>query len=237
VPWLHVVGEASERRDDATRDEALFRFGTAGRYQTYGMVATARLIDEVRDDETLQVPALELAAALAGLEAASRGAANLQAFSKTCRDVTMAADPNRWQLCSAAAERLAERSDSPLDRVIGINVARRLGWPEERTDRLLGEVVDLRRAQLAAWSASTDPRVELGCAAVRRRLADLAALGHLGEVAAMRASLGASATPPSDYARIGREERERRAALLQAQAASQAATRTAAASQPVLSAR
>jgi hypothetical protein len=161
----------------------------------------------------------------------------LQAIVATCGDVTLAADPNRWQLCSATAERLAERSDTQLDRKLGIDLARRLGWPDERTDPLLGELVDSRRAVNASSNASTDPDVGLGCAAVRRRLADLAARGHLGEMAALRASLGASAAAPSEFAHIGREERERRAARVQARAGSEAAMHTAAASQPLSTAR
>src|SRR5947209_754014 len=84
-----------------------------------------------------------VAMSIVGAEAAWR-APGLQAIVATCGDVTLAADPNRWQLCSATAERLAERSDTQLDRKLGIDLARRLGWPDERTDPLLGELVDSR---------------------------------------------------------------------------------------------
>ncbi len=231
VPWLYLAGQSSERGDHAARDEALFRIGAAEGYRTYWLVATARMIDEAAHEDALLVPAQVLAPGLVGIEVAG-ASPNLALLTRACRDVTLDSDPNRWQLCSAAAERLAERSDTTIDRMVGIGMARRLGWSDERTDRLLGEVVDSRRAE-SVYGRAADPRIGRDCVAARRFLTDLASRGHLGEMAALRASLGASAASPSDYPRIGRLERERREASRRAEAASTPAVRSAAASAPV----
>jgi len=109
------------------------------------------------------------------------------------------------------------RSGHLLERAIGVRLGSQLGWPDERVDRLRGE--------LAAYSASLagdGSAVNDTCAGPRRTLDLLERNARLGEAGALRAWVAQSGKKPGDFIRTEREEQASRAAEAAAAAASAA---------------
>jgi hypothetical protein len=225
TPWLYALQAATEANDASARDEALYRIATSEREATRYFEVADRIIAAAPTDDGALMGTTRLA-----IEALGRVGTQPTfhiALIKRCR-VMAEADPNTWQLCAAAAEHLAEHSDTALGRTIGIAMGRNLGMPPERFDRAQGEIVDAQRPN--AQGPFADAHVFSDCGAFRRDLAALRLRASMGEIEAMRASLGASAASPEELLRLGRERRLQREAAMRAPAAS-AATEASSAAQ------
>ena len=210
-PWMFVADEAVQRRDDATRDEALYRLSTAthvdsGAYDAPRVIASRA----TRDDASL-LAAFGLAAQTFGIEAARPFP--YQTILQACR-LRIEQDPNRWQTCSGAASALAERSDNLLSRAIGRAMGKRLGWPTDRLDRLGGEAARWSKHQGDVGAQALEEARTGSCDGIRRWLDALARSDRQGEIGVLKAALAASAVSDDELLRLGRAERERREAVL-----------------------
>lgn len=201
TPWLFVLAQAGQRRDVAAQNEALFRLSASQRSDQYFFVLPGLLLAHLPDDEASLPAALILATEAIGVEAAW-SLPGYQDLVALCRPPALR-DSNRRQLCSAAADLLVERSDTLLDRGVGIGLGRNLGWSAERLDRLRGE----QTAYLETTTAKEADAPLGGCAEIKRDVATVERRARLGEVGAMREWITQSGLQPEDFVRTERASR------------------------------
>jgi len=202
-PWFYLLAEAVERKDKAARDEALYRIATSDRIEDGLSTVPALIIDRAPKDDQALVGTAAVVVAATGMSTAV--AVPYQSVRSACR-VDAGTDPNLWQTCLSVAELLA-RSDTLLERFIGIDLGRRLGWPVERTDRLSGEFHRLQRA-LADMSVKGDFRIG-SCGDIRSVLDIVRRRATVGEWAALQESMK-EPIADAELVRRGRELREQR---------------------------
>jgi hypothetical protein len=202
-PWFYLLAEAIEHKDNAARDEALYRIATSDRLEDGLATVPALIIDRAPTDDQALVGTAAVVVAAIGMSSAV--AVPYQSVRSACA-VDAGTDPNLWQTCLSVAEVLA-RSDTLLERSIGIDLGRRLGWPVERTDRLSGEFHRLQRA-MADMSGKGDFRTA-GCGDIRSVLDIVRRRATVGEVAAVRESMK-EPMADAELVREGRELRQRR---------------------------
>jgi hypothetical protein len=223
-PWLFVLDDAAARGDRAMLDEALFRIGSAPRFDDRYFALSGAVAAAAGPSEADLMAAQMLTIVLSGVAAAQ--SLPLQRLD-ACKGPELG-DVNRRQVCDAVAATLAERSDSMLLASLGARIGQRVGWDEER-------IVAVRALSLAlsdSWSAVPDAKagISYSCGGVRAFLARFARSAEVGEPQAARDWIAASGKGIEPFAREAREE-SRRIAAAAASAASAASE--AAASRPV----
>jgi len=225
LPWLYILQRARDRKDAAQVEEALYRIGTATRYETDLFAVAGKVADRAGAGDVDVVAAL-----LVGVDAVGAAALRSDPFTgliEVCKGPSLA-DANRRQACEHAAETLTEHSDSVMAVLIGAAIGRRLGWPADRVDKLRG----LQLAAAAEVNAASPGFVELpgSCASARRILASFSRKAREGEVQTARAWVashgGAAAfvAPPLKEAEPARADDGVRPDAAVAQAASDAAS-------------
>ena len=223
APWLYMLSTAHKYSDVAMQNEALHRIATAQRSDT-GFLAVPGLISAaVPSDETSMFAALNMTVEAFGMEAAF-AIPGYQPLVADCSSVALR-DSNRRQTCAAIAEVLVARSDTLLERMIGLRVGQHVGWPAQRIDQLRGE--------FNAYTQHAEPLVMIdyrgagaSCAQVRRSLEAVHRRAVEGEVGEMRAWVTRSGKTPEEFVS---EERARRNAVLAASALDKADAASAAA--------
>ncbi|HEY2560550.1 MAG TPA: hypothetical protein VGI48_12640 [Caldimonas sp.] len=229
APWLEILQDASQRNDAAQIDEALYRIGTAARYEDDSLFVPGLIADRAKA-QGVDLIASELLAVDAFLKM-TLTSPGFQAITKSC-SVAALADANRRQACDGAASTLAEHSNSMLTLIMGTSLGRRLGWPADRVDAIRG----LQFARDAMLRES-DPEISFesalsipgSCAGARRLLARFSTEGRVGEVQAVRDWLSASGKPIAPYALQAHEMFRRRDEADTVNAAAAAASAIAAA--------
>lgn len=228
LPWLHILKRARQRGDEAQTAEALYRIGTAARFEEGLFAAAGRIADNAGAGDVDAIAA-QLLALDAVLQAGARQAPFID-LSAVCR-APATADANRRQACDAAAATLAERSDSALALVTGASLGRRLGWTDDRVDALRGLV--LARSAMDNDSAPASAAVSSGdvpstCSGARRMLATFSRQGQLGELQPVRDWLGQEGRSIAGYAgeahELYRQREQATAVAVAADAASAAAS-------------
>lgn len=216
APWLYMLSAAHQHSDVALQNEALHRIATAQRSNAGYLAVPGQISAAVRSDETSMFAALNMTVEAIGLQAAT-AIPPYQPLVADCSGVALR-DSNRRQTCAAIAEVLVARSDTLLERLIGLRVGQHVGWPAERVDQLRGE--------FNAYTQHAEPLVVmdyrgagLGCAQVRRSLDAVHRRAVEGEVGEMRAWVARSGKTPEEFVS---EERARRKAVLAASARDQA---------------
>ena len=190
LPWLYILQRASNRNDAAQLEEALYRIGTAARYDTGTYAIAGKVADRAGTSDVDVIAALLLAMDGVGI-AASRNDP-FTALTQACKGPVLA-DANRRQACELAAETLTERSDSILAVLMGASIGRRLGWPADRIDKLRG----LSLAASAEANSTFSGLFELpgSCASARRMLASFSRRARDGEVRTARAWVASHGGP------------------------------------------
>lgn len=216
APWLFMLWAASERKDRAAQEEALHRIASARR-QSLGYFDTAgAVLDATPDDDGAQLAAWLLVGEVIGVEAAV-GIPGLTPLRKACMGEALV-DANRLQTCSAIAEVLTERSDTSLDRGIGLSIGKNVGWPAERYERLVAESTAYSMAMMSNDSSADD----FGCAKLRRDMARMRDRAAIGEIASMRKWIARSGKTQEDFVREERVRKEQMQRAAQTEAASAA---------------
>jgi hypothetical protein len=224
-PWLFILADAASRGDRAMVDEALYRIGSAARFDDRFFDLTGAVAAQAGTSDADLMAAQMLWTILTGVAAAQW--LPLQGLD-ACRDAELA-DTNRRQVCEAVATTLAERSDSMLFALSGARIGHRVGWDEER-------VVAVRALSLAladSWSAVPDQQhdgMSYSCDGVRAILARAGRLAEVGEPQVARDWIAASGKSLESFARVARDQALARAAR-EAQQASVASAASAASSQ------
>jgi hypothetical protein len=212
-PWLFVLDDAAAHGDRAMVDEAIYRIGSAARFDDRYSALTAAVVAQAGASDADLMAARMLTMVLDGVAAAQ--SLPLQRFD-ACKGAELA-DANRRQVCDAVAATLAERSDSMLLASVGAGIGRGVGWGEER-------VIAPRALWLAlldSWSAVPDAKFgnSYSCGGIRAILARVGRMAEVGELQAARDWIAASGKSFESFAREASEE-SRRVAAAAASAAS-----------------
>ena len=206
APWLFVLTQAVQHRDTAAQSEALFRISASARSDQHFFAVPGLVIDHMPGDDAALPAVLTLAAQAIGVESAWSLSGH-QTLLEQCKASTLR-DANRRQTCGAVAELLSERSDTLLDRGVGVALGKRLGWSEDRIDRLRGEQV----AYVESLGTSTDLGPVDGCTGIRRDLATVVRHARLGEVGALRDWVAHSGKGAEDFIRAEQQSQAQAAA-------------------------
>lgn len=157
---------------------------------------------------------LQIAAEIIGLDAAL-SAPVFQTLSNFCSEAAVA-DANRHQLCASATSAMVEHGDSLIVTTLGLVIGKRLGWPQERVDRLRAELEVVRDL----LGTAGEPIGELtSCKSIERTRCLLAAIAEVGETGAARRRLAATGQSMEDLVADKLVERARRAGSSSASAA------------------
>jgi len=181
APWMAVAARAQAEKDTTALSDALYRISAAERYDPEEYKLGLILMDHAPDAEAnlwgtrnLVVRGVELGA-LQGFDA--------QTLPDLCSAKEMAADEARHDACERSAEMLVKGSASLKGLLIGRAIGKRVGWPEERNERLLKESAAL---QAAGTRQAAEGAASLGCAAIRAQVERVREFAAEGEVAALR---------------------------------------------------
>ena len=180
--WLQLADEAQARNDAAAVAEALHRAALAPRHQTHLALRFDALQATVVADTHLASRRLALSDLIGASLAAGRP--GLSTVLAHCHRDRLA-DANRQQVCHALAEAFVERGATLQELGLGLALAGRLGWPEDRMVTLRTE----ERTMLALGEAALATDQPLGCEVIERLESQLADRSRLGELAAARAQL------------------------------------------------
>ncbi len=224
-PWLFLLDDAAARNDRAQVDEALFRIGSAARFDDRFQALAGRVVAHAGTSDSDLMAAQLLSIQAIGVAAAQP--LPLQRLTRACGGAALA-DVNRKQVCDAAAATLGERSDSMLVSMVGASLGRRVGWPTER----LVAIRALSVALSEVWPADTkaDPRsgISSSCKGVRTTLARLGQMARIGEPQAARDWIATKGKPFEWYAHVAREQEAMRSAMEAGQASRRSASAPAA---------
>jgi hypothetical protein len=215
APWMRMLSEASNRRDDAALDEALFQISRATSYDDFSSVPLKQVIVRLPAD----APLFERFGVMADLFAMSVASpaqfAAYGALHKHC-DAQAVVDANRRQACAAVAEALVPRSRSLMDFRAALIVGEQGGWPAER-------VQALRDEGDAAWQWVTESAARPGdfsCGFLAREQARIAEMSRAGEWPVLSRRIRSA---PEGVAELARRYRESKAKAQKAMAAASAA--------------
>jgi len=225
VPWLHLLQRARQRNDAAQVEEALYRIGTAERFEDRPFAISGSIADHAGSSDVDT-----MAAQLLAVEAlATNRPLPYNALMAVCTGAAFA-DANRRQACNDAATTLAERSDSLMALAIGTSIGRRLGWPDDRVDALRGlqfASAEMARASDTGAESPSPADVPSTCGGARRVLALLSHQARAGEVQPIREWLAANGRSIAPYARQAHEMLRQRDEAVVRNAAAAAASAAA----------
>ena len=133
-------------------------------------------------------------------------------------------DTQRRQTCAAIADVLTDRSDSFIDRMMGVAIGKQLGRPAERREWQSDEYA----AYVESLGVSNTGRQGLACADLRRGLDHFRRNAALGEIGALREWVAQAGKKPEDFAREQRARQKIAAEQADVQPAAASATANAA---------
>ena len=218
-PWLFILAEAAAGDDRAQVDEALYRIGSAKRFEDRFTALAAPIAARAGTSDADLVAAQWLA-----MQATVVGGAlplPLQPLTKAC-GIEALADLNRKQVCDTVAATLGERSDTILVSMIGASMGKRVGWPIDRVLALRALLPALPDALASYGNGSNRVGGGSSCADVRADLDRLERFARVGEAQVARDWIAANGKT-LDYARVARENELKRSTAEAEAAASRSA--------------
>jgi len=219
-PWLYALSQATQGRDAAGVQDALFHIASSQRSELHYMEPTGTLLSKLPGDESSSLAVLSLAYESAGAQAAFAlpGYADLL---RLCRGSELR-DANRRQVCQSIAETLSQRSDTMIEHMTGVAMGERLGWPVADTDRMRGERAMYEKS---GKGSASDPTT-MTCASIADELTHIRRVASMGEIGVMREWVARSGIAADEFVRQGQMVRAQREASA-ASAAAASAARTA----------
>ena len=198
TPWLTLLSEAKARKDRAAEDEALYRIGTAQRSDLGFFAVPGLAANAAADDDLSVLAAWSVAVEMIGY-ASAWSMPSYQHVVAACKGAALN-DTNRRQTCSAIADVLTDRSNSFIDRMMGVAIGKQLGRPAGRGEWQSDEYA----AYVESLGASSMGRQSMACADLRRGLDHFRRKAALGEIGALREWVARSGKKPDDFAREAR---------------------------------
>ena len=222
TPWLTLLSEAKARKDRAAEDEALYRIGTAQRSDIGFFAAPGLAANAAAGDDVSVLAAWSVAVEMIGY-AAAWSLPGYQHVLASCKAGALN-DTQRRQTCAAIADVLTDRSDSFIDRMMGVAIGKQLGRPAERREWQSDEYA----AYVESLGVSNTGRQGLACADLRRGLDHFRRNAALGEIGALREWVAQAGKKPEDFAREQRARQKIAAEQADVQPAAASATANAA---------
>ncbi len=184
VPWVFRAAAAQAQGDMAGRGEALYRASIASTSHIAGQELLGRTLASMPNDLS-ELERLRLHIGATGV-ASAWVFPSFQTITGYCTADAIR-DANVHQVCEGLTSVLADRSNTLMERAIGIRMAERLGWPEER-------VAARKRDRDAFYqvASSAAPTDALDCASLRKQNDDFSRRSRLGELAFSRALIAES---------------------------------------------
>lgn len=203
-PWFLAADAAAKRGDLAARNEAFFRASKAARLDSHQSVFADLMRSDLMRSEASEARtgiAAEIVGVLAGTP--FPGYRNLLSFC----GANEVSEPNRKQVCSDLAELMTDRPDLSSYLSIGIRLAERVGWPENR----LAALRDWRDALMQVSDQWLAPAMTSDrCGSFAKLGASMAKVFELGQMGAAREELAASGRAVAQLAQARRAAAERR---------------------------
>ena len=198
APWLHLAGDAVERKDEAALRAALLKASRARTSDSRGS-STLQMAEHPAARALAAAPRLVYLSQLLGVYAALPTPPHL-AVSRAC-SVEGLADPPRKKLCGDLATMMTERSTSLVELSLGTTIGERVGWPVERVRRLRDEKDAIFFIGQAGWVAEDVH----SCRFLEQLEVRTKELSSMGEVPSARQRLAASDRSVADLAQDWRE--------------------------------
>jgi hypothetical protein len=204
VPWLQLAAKARREGDAAAEGAAFARAAQAHQYESYNWsllsFAQASMPSDVTPTERWI-----LSWQIIGVEAAM--VMPYQPQFRYCSADALA-NPVVHAQCSSLAELMVKKSANILESSVGNSLGARIGWPQERVDKMKEEV----KASLEVLNQeiTSDPKQPYGCDSVAKGNAYMAQWGELGERGLARQAIERSG---ESVAELARKYDERIAAL------------------------
>lgn len=197
APWLRLAEEAAKRQDTAGVADAMYRASHASSFDTRTLGVVKRAMARL----PLDGPAVSrfiVATELQGMNAVQ--APMHAAVMGHCGKAAML-DANRLQACSAVAELLVHKGQSLVDRMMGVTLAGRAGWPAERL-QLLRDEMDAA-FQVGLQLEPAEGRL-YACDAIERQMRHYGAVVAAGEWSALQGLVKRS---PEGMAKLAAQRR------------------------------
>jgi hypothetical protein len=188
APWLAMAAEAEKQGDAGAVDDAMFHVASAARQEQGLGVLPKVLIEHAPSGDAYL--AGTVAMAIEGLAIDASASVPYTTATRYCGARNLG-DANRRETCERIAELFVTRSVTPSERDIGLGMARRLGWPQERLDAIEGE-----RRTLEGLSAREIALVDpLGsCQSLHAQLDRIRDIAGSGDVASTRRAVARAQT-------------------------------------------
>lgn len=192
VPWVFVAAGAQARNDTAALGQAMQRIAQATHSDSGWGRLPAALAAHVPPSDAALPAVMKLVNQVIGVQSTAL-VPSYQPLNAYCSEEALR-DSARREQCDDIAQVLAMRSTALTDRVVGLGMARRLGWPAPRLDALQEEIDAVTKATAAEMPGGVEM---LSCDGARRTLAHLVEVGRVGEMeAGQRAFNRCCASPP-----------------------------------------
>jgi hypothetical protein len=188
IAWLARADEARRAGEAAAERDALWRAAQAPRAVSSFGSFVGRVAAQVPDGDASLWGAYGVVVKTFGLAATQRPA-SASVLRGSCGS-TAVQDPERRELCDGVATQLVARSDTLLDRQMGVGLGRRLGWAEDRLARLKDELNEFG-ARFADEAIGRDPE---DCGPLRRSLRRARDMAEHGEIGALRRAEASATT-------------------------------------------
>jgi hypothetical protein len=198
VAWLHLAGDAAQRKDGAALRAALLEAARAKTADSHGSL-TLQMAEHPAAQALPAAPRLVYLSQLLGVYAALPSPPHAE-LSRACLEDRLA-DPMRKSLCSDLATMLTERSAALADLSLGTTIGEQAGWPIERVHRLRDEQDAFSFISQVGWTAE-DVHSCRFLAQLEARTQDLS---NLGEVASAKRNVAASGRSVTELAQEWRD--------------------------------
>ncbi len=203
VPWLHLAGDAAQRKDEAALRTALLKASRARTSDSHGS-STLQMAEQPAARALDAAPRLVYLSQLLGVYAALPTPPHL-AVSQACSEERLT-DPDRKALCGDLATMMTERSASLVELSLGTTIGERAGWPDERVRRLRDEKDAIFFIGQVGWVAEDVH----SCRFLEQLEARTKELATLGEVPSARKDLAASDRSAAELAQDWRDLQSQR---------------------------
>ncbi len=192
VPWMFVAAEAQTGHDSHRLDQAMQRIAQAWNSDTGWGLLPGELAAHAPPAEAALPAVMKLVHEVIGVQSAALlpPYAPVHAY---CGEEALR-EPGRRELCDDIAQVLVAKSTAMTDRVVGLGLATRLGWPAARLETLRKDIEAVTKVSATEMPGGVEM---LSCEGGRRTLAHLVEVGRAGEMeAGLRAFSRCCAAPP-----------------------------------------
>ena len=216
IPWLFRAAQAQAQGDTTGRREALYRASIASTSRIAGQELLGRTLGSMPSDLS-ELERWRLQVGAMGVESAWV----IPPFQTVTGYCTADAirDANVSQICAGLAAVLADKSNTLMERALGIRMGERIGWPAERLTALRSD-----RDAFYQVTAIARPTEALDCASLHRQNDEFARRARLGELAFGHALIAESREPADALAKQFAETMTKFARVAASSAAASAAT-------------